>query len=339
MGTLILPVCGDSTRFPGTRPKFLLTHPNGKIMVRAGIDGLNLINTERIILTVRQDHLNKYNCEELIKKQFKGLPFELCILDQPTQGQADTVFNTLVKNHVTGPFQIKDCDNYFECNILNTNFVATSDLQQHPYINPSNKSYVQLHAHSGHLIDKIYEKKIISNLFCCGLYGFMSPQEYTKALVTLSPTSYISDVINKSLDIFETILATNYLDWGTYEDWNNYRDKFETLFVDIDGVLIENSDEIGWGHKPAIQKNVEFLQQKKNNGKTYIVLTTCRKIECAEITEKQLEKYQIPYDVILYDLPHCRRTIINDYSKTNKYPSCQAVNIPRNMDILSELIN
>ena len=39
---VILPVAGKSSRFPNVRPKWLLTNPNGNLMVVDSIIGLGL---------------------------------------------------------------------------------------------------------------------------------------------------------------------------------------------------------------------------------------------------------------------------------------------------------
>ena len=33
---------------------------------------------------------------------------------------------------------------------------------------------------------------------------------------------------------------------------------------------------------------------------------------------------------LVMGLPHCQRVIINDFARSNPYPSCSAINIPRN---------
>ena len=37
---------------------------------------------------------------------------------------------------------------------------------------------------------------------------------------------------------------------------------------------------------------------------------------------------------IIFNLPHCKRYLINDYAPTNPYPSAIAININRNDDNL-----
>ena len=58
---LILPVAGMSTRFPNVKPKWLLTHPNGNLMIAEAIKGLKLDLFDKIYLISTQQHLDKYN--------------------------------------------------------------------------------------------------------------------------------------------------------------------------------------------------------------------------------------------------------------------------------------
>jgi hypothetical protein len=47
--TLIIPVAGQSTRFPNLRPKWLLTMPDGKLMVEKSIEKLEISKFDRIL--------------------------------------------------------------------------------------------------------------------------------------------------------------------------------------------------------------------------------------------------------------------------------------------------
>jgi hypothetical protein len=57
-----------------------------------------------------------------------------------------------------------------------------------------------------------------------------------------------------------------------------------------------------------------------------------------DITISELEKKNISYDELIMGLPHCKRVIINDFAKSNPYPSCEAINLPRNSDNLNEFL-
>ena len=121
----------------------------------------------------------------------------------------------------------------------------------------------------------------------------------------------------------------------------NFINKFKTLFLDIDGVIVENSGEHffpTWGTTEGIIRNIEHINNLKNEGYTEIILTTCRKESYKEITIKQLDKIGLKYDRIIFGLKHNKRIIINDYSDSNPYPTCSAINIKRNTEDLTNLL-
>ena len=114
-----------------------------------------------------------------------------------------------------------------------------------------------------------------------------------------------------------------YSDWGTLEDWNKYKSEYKTIFTDLDGVLVENSAEYFepiWGTTNAIQENVDYMNDPYDSGKCRIIITTSRKSSFKEVTISQLDREGIKYHDIIFDLPHAERIVINDFSKSNKYP-------------------
>ena len=48
MATLIVPCAGKSTRFPNMKPKWMLTHPDGKLMIEKALEGMPLKKFDRI---------------------------------------------------------------------------------------------------------------------------------------------------------------------------------------------------------------------------------------------------------------------------------------------------
>ena len=50
MTTLILPVAGKSSRFKGLRPKWLLTMPDGKLLIEKSIRDINLNDVNKIVI-------------------------------------------------------------------------------------------------------------------------------------------------------------------------------------------------------------------------------------------------------------------------------------------------
>jgi len=345
---LIIPAAGQSSRFPKMRPKWMLTHPNGNLMLAEAIRGLTFSGLDKIYLTVLAAHLRDFDCLDGIKKQFQqiGLADKLVViaLDQPTQSQPETVARAIEKAKITGPICIKDSDNYFRLAVPSNNFVSVVDLNQVGFINPSNKSYADVN--ENHFVTNIVEKRVISNFFCSGAYGFEDAQEYLKYFNALSGLKnlYISHIIYQMLlenKAFSAAICSEYSDWGTVKDWNRYKSQFGTLFVDLDGTLIRDSGEYFepvWGKTESIKENIEAINRLYASGKVQIIITTSRKEEARPLTIQQLEREGLRYHQIIFGLNHGKQIVVNDYSRSNPFKSCDAVNIARDSADLDEML-
>ena len=350
MHTLILPCAGRSTRFPISRPKWSLTHPYGEIMLIQSIKGLDLSKYNKIVaIFIKEDLENNLGLKEGIIKSFEalGLKYELVILDSRTKSQSETVYKGIKKLNIKGNILIKDCDSYFTCDYESNNFVYVSSLQNLGKINAKSKSYVDIDTNN--FIKTIVEKNVIGNLFCCGGYNFSNTEEFLKTYEYLSQFNnneeiYISHIIYQQIldgKQFNVKQTNNFKDWGTLEDWNEYKKQYKTLFLDIDGVLVENSGEyIGkiWGETQGIHPNVQYINNLYETGKVRIILTTSRKSSYKKETLNQLERENIKYHDIIFDLLHCQRVLVNDFSQTNSYPTSIGINLPRNDNNLKEYL-
>lgn len=346
MKTLLLPLAGKSTRFPNLKPKWMLTHPNNALMIFESIKGLNLDFFDKITFIFLKEHekqfcffkgFKRYLLDNNLWKKSKFV-----WLDKSTDSQPETIYNALRLNKINGYIYIKDCDNYFEHTITNTNNnISYLDLSYTNNINPSNKSYIQINQDK--IVENIIEKKIISSTFCVGGYAFNNAVDFISSFEKISKLNkniYISDIVfdlilNKHL--FFASEVKNYIDWGTIEDWNKYKDNFATLFVDIDGTLFENSSQHfppGIGNTPPILDNIKVIQELINSNNVEVIFTTSRPEKYRKITEKQLYNNNIKNYRLIMGLKHSKRIIINDYSDTNQYPSCSSINLQRNSNNL-----
>lgn len=348
MSSLIVPCAGKSTRYPGVNPKYLLTHPNGGLLVLEGLKGFDFNKYNAIYVTILREHDKAYKASEIISNAFKkaGLADKLVItvLDKETKSQPETVALTIELNSIKGSVLIKDCDDYFVGEYTNNNAVYYHSLSQMSSVNASNKSYITTN-NSGY-IDNIVEKRVISEDFCCGGYSFADAQEFVSYYnrVKNHDNLYISHIIYVMLMhgiSFTPVPTNNYYDWGTLQDWQNYRAQYKTLFVDLDGVLVENSSEYSspkWGTTSQLDANCQLLRKLYNEGMTQIIITTARSEEYKKATLDQLRRENIPYHNIIFGLYHAKRYIINDYSTSNSYPSCEAINLIRNSDNLNRML-
>jgi hypothetical protein len=346
MKTLILPVAGRSSRFPGMRPKWLLTMPDGKLMLEKSVELFDLSPFDRVVVVCLKEHISLYLTEETLKEVTSAIghkSVEFCILDEPTSSQSETVEFAIQKAKISGSFFVKDCDNMFKFKWDGSNQIAVLDLNDIELIDAKNKSYVISDALDN--VNNIIEKQVISNLFCCGGYGFHDAEEFVRHFrcIKMNEEIYISHVIYSMLMNgigFKIKKASDYTDWGTLREFRNYTKTYFTLFCDVDGVLLYNGSKfgkVGWATEPIIE-NLETISKLQSNGKIYLVVTSSRPESEIQYLNKRLAENGVFPDRYLMGLPHSRRVLVNDFSATNPFPSAVSVNLARDSKILSDIL-
>lgn len=345
---IILPVAGKSSRFPDTRPKWLLTNPNGNFMIVDSILGMELSDISSLNLIYLKEHEDKFKFKQGLLLNLKKYNLHSLVnfieLEKETLHQVETVQLGLKQIGKDIPFLIKDCDNSFKVNVtsLENNFVSYCKLENLKGSDVASKSYLQLDSMG--VISNIVEKKVISDKFCCGAYYFKSSKEFLEYSNIDSANSFISDVVfNMILNgkTFTGMECSEYEDWGIIEEWQKYKNTFRTLFVDIDGTLFRNSSAYlspYIGETEELKNSVGYLKEILSTGRVELILTTSRPEEYRKITEEQLQRIGLPYKELLMGLLHSKRILINDFSNTNPYRSCEAINIPRNSDNLKDYL-
>ncbi len=345
---VIVPCAGKSTRFPNMRPKWMLTHPDGDMMIKKSLEGLN-IHPKDVIITILKEHEEKYDIIKGLKDNI-GKDITVVVLDDPTKSQSETVYLTLKKTGINESFLVKDSDNVFSFPLTNEdkNYVCYSDIQEHEEINPKNKSYIKLNEQE--IIVDIVEKKIISSFFNVGGYHFRNPQIFISSFEKLNEkeekselyvSHVIQDLIANKKEVFFGKKVTNYLDWGTLNEWSKYTKRFRTFFFDIDGVLFENGSQHfkpRWDETQPLKENLEVIKRLSEDPYTQLFFVTTRPEKYRGLTEKKLKDLGIKYNSLVMGCYHAKRIIINDFSNTTGYPTCEAINILRNSEDLKKYI-
>lgn len=111
----------------------------------------------------------------------------------------------------------------------------------------------------------------------------------------------------------------------------------KTIFLDIDGTLIEHSENINeqFLKTPKILKGtLEKLAEWDRKGYN-IILTTGRREGVRDLTIKQLSELGIFYDQLIMGLGGGVRILINDRKKDKDYDTAIAINLNRNEGIES----
>ena len=345
---LLVPMAGKSSRFPGVRPKWMLTHPTGRFMVIKALDGLDLGYFDFIYFIFLKEHEEEYHFLKGFKSELEaeGLlaKSRFVFLENETQNQPETVYEAIVKNDINGQIFIKDSDNYFKTSVFEGNAVYVNDLNSCGLVNPSNKSYIL--KNEDNLVTNIIEKKVISPFFCVGGYSFESHSLFIEKYLKLSGEKnlFISNIIFDCLldNIqFQSKTVTDYRDWGTLKDWNDYKKTYATIFIDLDGTLVYNSASHFppyYGDTSGIFENIQILKDLKSKGKIQIIITTSRAEQYREVTIKQLFDLGIEYDHLIMGLFHSKRIIINDYANSNPFKSCDSINLKRDSKELNEIL-
>ena len=321
-----------------------MTH---RMMVTEAISGLNLDFFDHIYFICLQDHEDKYSFMKGFVSELDDAGLReksnIVLLPEQTDSQSETVYTFLSGYDLDGFIFIKDSDGFYRCDVEERNQVAYFDLNDMDDINARTKSYVDLDVND--VVTNIVEKKVISSTFSSGGYGFADAKEFCKTFEKLQDMDgecYISHIIFEMMlsgSTFYGTKTTDFKDWGTLDAWNKYKSQYKCLFVDIDGTLITNSSHhfppyMGSGE--PIENNIDFLAELHEQGKTRIILTTSRPEKYRQLTIMELQTKGVPFDELVMSLPHCQRIIINDFARSNQYPSCKAINIPRNTDDLKE---
>jgi hypothetical protein len=339
---VIFPCAGLSSRFPGTRPKYLLTDYSGKLMVERS--AMKVPGKKHIVIL--RDHVLMYDAENILRDCF-GNSVNIIVLESPTNGPAETVYRALEKADISGPFLIKDCDSFFSFKPEQGNIVYTSSLSKNPDLNKvAQLSYII--SNDQGVVSTIIEKSVISDKFCVGGYQFASKFGYMSAFEAVNQASngelYISSLIEYMMDndyIFIEKEVTDYVNVGTLDAWLKYNDK-PTIFCDIDGVVVYNQS--AYGNKSyeksqyvALKENVNRLFRMMNDG-AKIVFVTARPDEHRAVTQRMLNDLGFSGCELIMGIHHSKRILINDYTHSNPYPSAIAVNVERDSDKLKDYI-
>ena len=183
MNTLIVPCAGKSSRFPNMKPKFLLTHPDGQLMIEKAINSMNIEFFDRIIITIVKPHNDKYEAKLILEQLFKNnSKINICMLDDFTSSSSQTVYLTIQKMNIQGSIVIKDSDNavHFKLPKAIKNAVVGYSLKDNPNIsNIPGKSF--LIVNNQNLILDIIEKRIVSDIICLGVYCFEKVDDFIRS--------------------------------------------------------------------------------------------------------------------------------------------------------------
>ena len=107
--------------------------------------------------------------------------------------------------------------------------------------------------------------------------------------------------------------------------------KNPTLFVDIDGTLVEyrKFSELSESVLTPIQDVIDFVNDHYDNG-SVVMITTARPSTYELFTKQELEKIGVKYHQLIMDCGRGTRVILNDKDSENPIDSAVGINLDRN---------
>ncbi len=346
--TLLLPCAGKSSRYPGVRPKWMLTLPDGNLALWRAAASVPEDAYDRIVVAVRADHEERYKCRDVLQRVF-GAAAEVLVIKHDTRGPADTVAHLIRHFDLRGPILVKDADSFFDpAPLPEGNFVSVSDVRATPQMsNVGAKSFAVVNEHS--LIVQMVEKSLVSNFVSIGLYGMADAQLYLRhfdAIVREHDAGevFVSHVLNRAIQDGAVVVPHNVkglIDVGTLEDWRRVVRAQGTIICDIDGVVFKNHSryfEPTWdSDEEPIAANIATLLEWQRNG-AQIVFMTARAESCRARTAASLEATGLKPHALIMDCRHGRRLLVNDHTKSNPYPSAVGISVPRDSPTLGDYL-
>ena len=307
-----------------------LNYINGKYMIEYIIE--NIPNNE--IYIVYNIFLQQYNFEEIVINLFKTKKIYFSTIDYLTRGAVETAYVginnfNLLNDDTTEPIVFIDNDNIHlledKLDKINNNFIGYGKNYE-----KTNYSFIKI---SNNKVTSIEEKIKISDDYCCGIYGFKNVntfQYYAKQLIEKNFKTknefYFSQMYKLMLNQEEMILPvfikeTKHI--GSYdeiihtfelnkESYSN--DKLRICF-DLDNTLVTYPIiPNDYSSVKPIKKMIDLLISLKKNGHEILIYTARRmkthdnnvgKVikDIALITINTLNKFNIPYDELLFGKP------------------------------------
>lgn len=277
-------------------------------------------------------HLKRFNFEEIIMNLFKNKKCIFYCVDYLTRGPVETAYIGTSKfdmnENESVVFLDNDNiynfpDNFFEnkeYNFLGVS-VDTSGTTKYSFVQQQNN-----------IVFDIVEKERISNLYCCGVYGFQNLNVFrnvAQALLTTEVSFSKKDEIYMS-DIYRYLLTKNKLIKTI--DFNNQGNHIGSLAelecslkyiespkmricFDLDNTLVTYPTVPGdYTTVRPIKEMINLVQQLHSQGHTIIIHTARRMAthksnvgavikDIGKVTFDSLEKFQIPYDELIFGKP------------------------------------
>lgn len=276
-------------------------------------------------------HLRKYNFEQIVRNEFKAKTCTFSYLPYFTRGPIESAFLGTQDFETTDDESVVFLDN----DVLYTFPPGIFEDKPHAFLGyardkSTSEAYSFMTIDSDSRVTSFKEKQRISDLFCCGVYGFKSVRQFIDfARPVLSDNTdctepYMSILFQKMLQRNEPIYGIEFpgeiRHIGSLKElhtsWNSIPKHAMRVCFDLDNTLVTYPQNPGdYTSVLPINPAIELARRLKSEGHTIIVHTArrmkthdhnvgavCRDI--GRITFDTLDKFGIPYDELIFGKPY-----------------------------------
>jgi len=224
--SLLVPVAADKPEYANGLPYVFGLDKDGVIICIKSIMGLELDKFDNIYFTVLKKHDERFFIVDSLNLQFKRLGIKnakVVVLDEPTQDQAETIYQTIQQEHIEGSLFIKDADCFFKTELSDSNSVAIFPIEELEVLTPKDKSYVAVD--DMYYLTNIIEKSVVGHYISAGGYSIKRVETFLHYYHQLRGFGrlYLSHIIYAMLldkKTFRPMMVEEYKDWGTQGDWS-----------------------------------------------------------------------------------------------------------------------
>jgi NDP-sugar pyrophosphorylase family protein len=237
---IVIPMAGAGRRFKEkqySQPKPLIKI-NGVPMIEVVINNLKPNQDHKFIFICQKKHILNTDLEKIIKNVTQN--YEIIPVENVTDGPASSVL--LAKNFIDNqnPLMIANCDQYIEedINLYLSNAESYDGYIMTMKANEPKWSYIQFDNKKN--IQKVVEKKVVSNVATVGIYNFRHGNlfcKYSEKMIAddirVNNEFYVAPVYNYLIEDNKTIdlhdISGKMFGLGTPEDLdfflelNNYK--------------------------------------------------------------------------------------------------------------------
>ena len=136
--SLIVPVAADKAEYADGLPYVFSFDKDGVLICIKSILGLDLSKFDKIYFTVLKKHDERFFIVDIMNLQFKRLGLrnaKVVVLDKTTEDQAETVYQTILREKIEGSIFIKDSDCYFRTELGQGNSIAIFPIEELEVLN------------------------------------------------------------------------------------------------------------------------------------------------------------------------------------------------------------